>query len=96
MILIVYRMFEIGMLCSRSRDEVTALGLYAGVPGKHLLAEYLRTVTGVPTFRRVLGDIRYNDAPSKLAVHSSFVEGWSLYAQYLGEELGLYTTPRQR
>lgn len=84
------------VLISRSRDELTALSLYAGVPGKHLLAESLRTSTGVPTYRRVLGDVRYSDAPAKLSVFSSFMEGWALYSLYLGEQLDLYMTPRQR
>lgn len=49
------------------------------IPGQHYLEEYIRKDAEVPTFRKLLST-------------PAFREGWSLYAQDLAHEQGLYST----
>ena len=57
-----------------------SLTLHEGVPGHHLQTALAQELDNVPDFRKAL----YPHA---------FGEGWGLYAEKLGIELGLYTTP---
>ena len=70
-------------LDKRPLYNLPALALHEGVPGHHLQIALGEELEGVPDFRLDL----YPHA---------FGEGWGLYSEKLGEEMGIYQTPYER
>ncbi len=70
-------------LKSRPKYTMTALALHEAVPGHHTQIALAQEIEAMPWFRK-----DYNA--------TGFVEGWALYAEYLGYEANMYEDPQQR
>jgi uncharacterized protein (DUF885 family) len=67
-------------LKARPKWELETLALHECVPGHHLQVSIAQTIKGVPRWRN------YHD-------YTPFVEGWGVYAESLGDEMGFYRDP---
>ncbi|KAG7163385.1 hypothetical protein Hamer_G004522, partial [Homarus americanus] len=80
----------------QKKYEVIALSSHETIPGHHLQKYYLRLNPSTPSFRKFVDFTRLTDPPSKFPTYNVFTEGWGLYSEFLGEELGLYEDSYQR
>jgi uncharacterized protein (DUF885 family) len=60
--------------------ELEALAFHEGVPGHHLDGSVTSRLNDIPPFRRFGG-------------YTAWSEGWGLYAERLGKDMGFYTDP---
>ncbi|NIB45097.1 DUF885 domain-containing protein [Pseudomaricurvus alkylphenolicus] len=70
-------------LKSRPLYTLAALTLHEGVPGHHQQISIAGELDSLPKFRRSY-------------YFHAYGEGWGLYSEYLGEEMGIYDTPYDR
>jgi uncharacterized protein (DUF885 family) len=64
----------------RSLIDDEAIAYHEGIPGHHMQISVAQALTGLPKFRLHNGN-------------SGYVEGWALYAEQLGKEVGFYQDP---
>ncbi len=76
-------MVNTSSLDQRGLYELPALTLHEAVPGHHLQIALQQEAEDGPYFRRSVNV-------------TAFTEGWGLYAEFLGEEMGFYRTPYER
>ena len=78
-------------LASRPKWEMEALTLHEAVPGHHLQIALAQELEGVPEFRK------YGFPDHRRLGHlGAFVEGWAVYAEGLGYDMGMYKDPYSR
>lgn len=64
----------------RSLTGVEAVSYHEGIPGHHLQISIAQELTGLPEFR-------------KQEYYTAYTEGWALYSERLGKEIGFYQDP---
>ncbi|KAK7501586.1 hypothetical protein BaRGS_00007017 [Batillaria attramentaria] len=67
-----------------------ALVLHETVPGHHLQSIFSLS-SNLPPYRGLVEDDHYYRMPATFPINTAYLEGWGLYAEYLGEEMGMYT-----
>jgi uncharacterized protein (DUF885 family) len=65
---------------SRNLYAVEAIAYHEGLPGHHLQISIAQELTDVPTFR-------------KHQHYTAYIEGWGLYSERLGKDVGFYQDP---
>jgi uncharacterized protein (DUF885 family) len=70
-------------LKAQPKFGMETLSLHEASPGHHFQVSIQQELDNLPKFRRFGGD------------YTAYVEGWALYAEYLGKELGMFTDPYQ-
>jgi uncharacterized protein (DUF885 family) len=64
----------------RDLEDVESTAYHEGIPGHHMQISIAQELGGIPEFRK------YED-------YTAFVEGWALYAERLGKDVGFYQDP---
>lgn len=62
------------------KPQTEAIAYHEGAPGHHFQLALMQELTGIPKFRRFGG-------------YGAYTEGWGLYAEGLGKEMGFYQDP---
>jgi uncharacterized protein (DUF885 family) len=65
---------------NRSVLTMESTAYHEGVPGHHMQIAIAQTLPGLPPFRQQAG-------------YNAYIEGWALYAERLGKEIGFYKDP---
>ncbi|WP_427790725.1 DUF885 domain-containing protein [Brevundimonas diminuta] len=62
------------------KPQIEGISYHEGAPGHHFQIAYAQEIDGLPSFRRFGG-------------YGAYAEGWGLYAERLGKEMGFYQDP---
>ena len=65
---------------TRPLYQTESIAYHEGLPGHHLQISIAQELTGLPQFR-------------KYSYYTAYTEGWGLYAERLGKDIGLYQDP---
>ncbi|WP_130619512.1 DUF885 domain-containing protein [Dyella amyloliquefaciens] len=65
---------------NRSVLTIESTSYHEGVPGHHMQISIAQTLPGLPPFRQQAG-------------YNAYIEGWALYAERLGKDIGFYKDP---
>jgi uncharacterized protein (DUF885 family) len=84
---------NVSNLHQRPKYEMVALALHEGIPGHHLQGSLALEDDNLPPFLRFIEDRRYEFCPARRQLYAAYLEGWALYCEALGEEMGLYSDP---
>ena len=76
--------FNMAMLNTRPIPTLETLQLHEGVPGHHYQISLVQEDDSLPDL------LRFGQVPA-----TAYSEGWGLYAESLGKELGMFTDPYQ-
>jgi len=82
---------NVSNLSARPKYNMTALALHEGIPGHHHQGSLAIENDSLPSFLRFLEDRRYEFCPARRQIYAAYLEGWALYCEALGEEMGLYS-----
>ncbi|KAK0332357.1 hypothetical protein LTR94_025209, partial [Friedmanniomyces endolithicus] len=63
------------------KPQIEGISYHEGAPGHHFQIAYAQEIEGLPRFRRFGG------------FYGAYTEGWGLYAEQLGKEMGFYQDP---
>ena len=80
-------------LPARPSYEIETIFLHEAIPGHHFQIALAIENPDLPRFRRFGSDDPFDGSPD---ISTAYVEGWGLYAESLGDELGMYTDPYQK
>lgn len=69
-----------GDFANRSILTIESTAYHEGIPGHHLQLSIAQTLPKLPPFRQQAG-------------YNAYIEGWALYAEQLGKEVGFYKDP---
>jgi len=69
-----------GDFANRSVLTIESTAYHEGVPGHHMQISIAQTLPGLPPFRQQAG-------------YNAYIEGWALYAERLGKDIGFYRDP---
>ncbi len=69
-----------GDFANRSVLSIESTAYHEGIPGHHLQLSIAQTLPKLPPFRQQAG-------------YTAYIEGWALYAEQLGKEVGFYKDP---
>lgn len=69
-----------GDFADRTTMAIESIAYHEGIPGHHLQFSIAQTLPGLPPFRQQ-------------AAYIAYIEGWALYAERLGKDIGFYQDP---
>ena len=73
---------NMGNMADILRPQVEDVSFHEGAPGHHFQISLAQEMEGLPLFRQH-------------AFYGAYLEGWGLYAERLGHDMGLYSSPYQ-